>query len=267
MSNLVDNVRSGLAALADDVTGTDLHDRVLASSRRLRLRRAIVGCGAAAATVAATAVVVLAIPLAPDAAPPPLLSPGPSPTGPASPDPTGSPTSSPTIPTEAILPAANLGPEHQAGDSDAQSHSSLSFLIAFCGQPIDVEPVAGRHRYFESGGSVVAVQEVYRYRPGGAEQAFTQLRDALPQCARVNHFGTEEVTSDLTLVRSGFAGDGSVLVEDAFSGQDSTATRYHAGIWQGDLYAQIELDGVDQARALEIATTIAGLLCAADPSC
>lgn len=273
MNDLVDNLRSGLASLADEARPVDLHDRVLRSSRRLGRRRVLAGSGAGVGALAVVTAITLVLAPSPDDPPgPPAVEPTPSPT--MAPAPSRTLTDG-DLPAEAMLQAADLGPgsrvhNYEVVGSDVGSTATLTYLTSSCGK--DVGPYAGdgqpeSHAFVDlrSDDLSVGKQEMFRSRAGGAEQFMADLRTALPECGRVNHFWTEfqRVTSDLTVIRSDFAGAESLLVEQVLSSRDGTETRYHAVVRQRDLITQVALDGVAERYALEVAMAAAARLCAA----
>jgi hypothetical protein len=276
MNDLVDNLRAGLASLADEARPVDLHDRVLRSSHRLGRQRTLAGSGAGVGAVAAVTVIALAVVPLPDDAPVPPGGPGGSSAPPTvAPTPSEAPTEGPDLPAEAMLQPADLGPDsrvhnYEVVGSDVGSTGNLTYLTSSCGESVgpyvgDGQPESWASVELLSGELFVGKQEMFRSKSGGAEQFMADLRVALPNCERVNHFWTEfeEVTSDLTLVRSDFAGAESLLVEQVLVSQDETVIRYHAVIRQADLISQIWLEDVDEPRALEIAMAAAQRLCVA----
>lgn len=277
MNNLTDNLRSGLAALAGEVRPVDLHGRALRASRRLAVQRVLVASGAGAVVLAVLTTAALAWPSQREAAPVPPVSTteSPSPTGSPTPSPTP-PTvpalpASPEIPVAAMLPAEDLGPGYRADDDTVEDHGSLSMLMAFCGQAPpggDLVVSGSRLRAFESGdGSPAGQQEVYRYEPDGALRAMANLRTGLVECPPIEVGGNPDFVSELTLLRSEFAGDESMLLREVYTTPDGTITRHQVALRQDDLYAQLRLEGVTGEQAVAIATAAAQRLCEATSTC
>jgi hypothetical protein len=281
MKDLTDNLRSGLAALAEEVRPVDLRDRTLWTSRRLAVRRtaiAAVAGGLSAGLI--TTGVAFALPSQGEA-PPPLSTVVPSELTTTEPPIEGSTappveeSSEPTeqvprteIPAEAMLRAEDLGPGYETSDDTSQDHGGLSMLMAYCGLTSGEETLSSRLRSFSAGDDdTFGQQETRRYEGDGARAAFMDMNGWLADCPRVEVGGNPEYVSELTVIESGFAGEGSLLLEEVYSTPDGTTTRYQAVVQQGDLYTEVRLPGVSADWALTVATTVAGRLCEATPSC
>jgi hypothetical protein len=277
MKNLTDNLRTGLAALAEEVEPVDLHDRALRTSRRLAVRRtAIVAVAGGLAAGLITTGVAFALPLQGEA-PPPLSTVAPSNTMER---PTHAPVeestepteevAGPEIPTEAMLQAEDLGPGYETSDDTSQDHGSLSMLMAYCDLTSgeDNQLLDTRLRAFSAGDDAsFGQQEASRYEGDGARTAFMDMSGWLADCPHVEVGGNPEYVSELTVIESGFAGEESLLLEEVYSTPDGTVTRYQAVVQQGDLYSEVRLPGVSADWALTVATAMAERLCEATTAC
>jgi hypothetical protein len=299
MSGMTDDLRSGLAALADEVRVEDLRDRALRTSRRLAVRwRVLTAAAAGGAVGLLMTTVALALPVQDETPPaqpavtgqepppanpsqpalttpaspsrPALTTPAP-PAAIASPNPPVEPLEppdDPVVPAEAMLQVADVGSGYRTDDQAVQHHGSMSMLMAYCGHVIDEDPLRSRLRGFRSDDDDTYLhQEVYRYGQDGAERVMDGLRNALPACRRVEVGGSTNHVSELTLVRSDFTGAESLLVAETYTTPDETVNRYHVIVREADLYAQVLLEAASEQRAVAIATAVAGRLCEGTAAC
>jgi hypothetical protein len=144
--NRDDQLRQGLADLADGAGWTDLQDRVLRASNRLAWRRRVMTSAAAVVVFAAVAVpVALARPdrsdrSGPVAGPPPSSSPSPSTS------PTASPTASAAVSTPTGGPPAETGCPVSAKTLFAALQGAYVGSVDI-GQPTGVSNVVCDRRY------------------------------------------------------------------------------------------------------------------------
>ncbi|HEU4423883.1 MAG TPA: hypothetical protein VFR67_15230 [Pilimelia sp.] len=301
MNAPIDNLRSGLAGLAEEVSTVDLVDRVVESSRRLRLRRFVAGSAVVLAVVGVASGVAVAAQLQTDSLPgpagsrPPLVESSPptpeptvtdtprppltSPPTPPATSPTATPPGPPstTIPRSAMLQREDVGSGYVVrNDLQPEDHGSLFFVLAYCGYTSetwgakDDHAVARQSRSITDNDKRYVLQEATRYDEGWAARVMTDLRSALRgTCRIVENGGNPKDVSTFTIVASDFAGDGSLLVKEVRSAPGGVSTQYHVAARQGDVYAhaRIHIGGIGEPQARDIGQRMATRLCEATPTC
>ncbi|MEO3770746.1 hypothetical protein [Micromonospora sp. B9E7] len=252
--------------------------------RRARQTRiATVLAGAVVVAVVATGAVALAG--GEDGAPTPVLpatgSPTPTPTPSATPTPTpstrdtpGAPPSSPSttsggpssgstspaIPAAALLRASDLPRGFQAAGSDLDGDWSFDFAAsnACADTPsLSAKERAERGAVFGKPGASSVIERVRRYSLDDAKATIVWARTVTECEPRREQYS-------LSVVDSGFAGDGSLLIRFDAAGLIS----YTLFVRQGDLVAEVWLGSLtNRTEAGRLAQRAADRLCAGTDAC
>ncbi|MCO1596249.1 hypothetical protein M8C17_13890 [Micromonospora sp. RHAY321] len=257
--------------------------------RRIRRTRvAAVLAGAVAVAVVATGAMALAG--GPDAAPTPVLpatgSPTPTPAPSATPTPTPSPppptgtdpaappsspstadgrsttgSTSPAIPTAALLRASDLPSGYRADGSDMDGDWSFDFAAMYVCADTPTPTAkqrAERGAVFSKPVESTVVERVRRYSADGAKATMDWVRRTVSQCE------PDGQRSSLSILDSGFVGDGSLLIR--FNAQGVVS--HTLFVRQGDLVAEVWLDTLTgQADIRQVAQRVADRLCLGTDSC
>ncbi|MEW2430030.1 hypothetical protein AB0877_18645 [Micromonospora sp. NPDC047644] len=209
----------------------------------------------------------------PAAAPTPTPSATPTPTPstrntpgapPSSPSATsGSPSigsTSPAIPADALLRAADLPSGFRAAGSDLDGDWSFNFAASYA--CVDTPRLSAKERaergaVFRKPDASPVIERVQRYSLNGAKATIAWAR-TVTECKR-----SKELSS-LSVVDSGFAGDGSLLIRFDAEGLIS----YTLFVRQGDLVAEVWLGSLtNRTEARRLAQRAADRLCAGTDAC
>ncbi|MFD6681142.1 hypothetical protein [Micromonospora parva] len=195
--------------------------------------------------------------------PPPTTSTTPA-VPPSSPSTTsGSPSKGPTsttIPTEALLRAADLPTGYRPAGNDLDGDWSFNFAASMACQDtpnLSAKERAERGAVFQKLDVSPVIERVRRYSLDGAKATIVWAR-TVTECEPGNE------RKSLSIVDSGFAGDGSLLIRFNAEGLIS----YTLFVRQDDLVAEIWLGSVtNRTEVRRLAQRAADRLCAGTDAC
>ncbi|MEU1746794.1 hypothetical protein [Micromonospora arida] len=260
-------------------------EQVRERGRRRTRQTRIAAALAAVVAVAVVATGAVALAGGREGAPTPVLpatgSPTPSPAPSATPTPTpstrntpgappsspsttsGSPSNgstSPAIPADALLRASDLPSGFRAAGSDLDGDWSFNFAASYaCADTptLSAKERAERGAVFGKPDASLVIERVRRYSLDGAKATIVWAR-TVTECKRINEL------SSLSIVDSGFAGDGSLLIRFDAQGLIS----YTLFVRQGDLVAEVWLGSLtNRTEARRLAQRAADRLCAGTDAC
>ncbi|HET8682871.1 MAG TPA: hypothetical protein VFM54_13530, partial [Micromonosporaceae bacterium] len=146
------------------------------------------------------------------------------------------------IPEAAMLRASDVGAGFAASDEqEGDDHGSIPMMMSYCGQgdytSADDHVLAHRRRSVGVDDERYVLAEVVRYQGAWASRHLADLRAALPRCRTLDIMGVPSERATLTVVATGFAGDGAILIKEV----RGALTQYHAMVHRGTMEARLRI--------------------------